>query len=281
MKVRPKTVEPRFAPVGSRPLLNVAKAVQVLKQAWAPTSTRKSAPVLSPAERDLRNDATLYGLGDRALPATTPLAAVSAVPPSKGPSMGTAVFVNGVGCSGAKGRENLQEIADATGYSTVGLYNATGGVVRDVAEVTGQKLDLAVTGPAKALAAMISTELDAGRPFKLFAHSQGTVIAAQAIGLLREQLAKKGLAEPQISEKLALVSVETFAPATAAFPDGPMYVHHVNGSDPIAALFGPGKTPTRQLVHHFTSDHLIGSHKLSRYLEERKKWFEQNDAGLV
>jgi hypothetical protein len=195
----------------------------------------------SPPSTDLANDGLLVGAGGETFPPSTPLSAVPAVLPEGGVRNGeTIVFVNGMGANVSDEETSMQYTANATGSRVVGVHDATNGFVPDGLQAVGDMLDVGGDKAVTTLAQTIQSELAAGRPIHIMAHSKGAAETSRAIEEVSQNLSAQGLSPAQVQAELHQVKVETFGGADAHYPDGPEYVHYVNEDDVVPMVFGLG-----------------------------------------
>ena len=178
---------------------------------------------------DTRYDGYFLGAAGRTYRPGTPLANIAPVLPDNGrPVRGTIVVVNGIMTDVKLQRGDLQALAN-TGARVIGLHNATEGMARDMGQVFTDKLGKGPNPAVDALVGLLRTELKAGRPVHLAGHSQGALIVARALAIVRPELTE---------QQLKLVTVETFGGAAGNYIDGPKYTHYMNRFDPAPWLLG-------------------------------------------
>lgn len=227
-----------LAPVQNRP--NVATSSAVTSRAAQTTAAARATPT-PPGQPNTAYDGNLIGGNGQAYPPGTALADVPPTRPSNGPGRGTLIFVNGIGESRAGNKAHLQEMANGTGMNVVGLYNATQGSLKDLVQALKDKNDLGTNHAVDALADVVYSELQAGRPVRIAGHSQGALITSRALTDVKNRLMlEDGLTEAQAEAKLRNVGVETMGGAATSYPDGPRYVHYVNRADLVPMAFGLG-----------------------------------------
>lgn len=171
------------------------------------------------------------------------------------------LHVNGITNDVADQTGALAAVEAATGgeAQVIGIHNATEGMLRDLGQAA---LDTAGKGhnPAvDSLADTIVSELEAGRPVHIMAHSQGGLITSRALDQVRQQLMMEGgMTQEQAEAAMGDIRVESFGSAAPSWPDGPQYVHYVNRLDPVPGALGLGPgipgvgNPGRDaVVHHF------------------------------
>lgn len=203
---------------------------------------RKTGLVLD-TTNDFKNDGALLGGDGLIHPPTTPLSKVPPVLPNNGAKVTeTILFVNGCMTDVEMSREDLQALAN-TGAAVVGIQNATRGLVLDVLQCIGDKLDLrlAKNGAVSTAANVIYQALQQGKPLTLVGHSQGALVLSRAISQVERRLMlEDGLSPEAARKKLGQLKVETLGGASARFPDGPSYTHFVNKNDLVGLITGVG-----------------------------------------
>lgn len=178
---------------------------------------------------DTRYDGHFLGARGTTYAPGTPLSRIAPVLPDNGRAVtSTIVVVNGIMTDAKLQRADLQALAN-TGARVIGLHNATEGLARDMGQVLTDKLGRGPNPAVDALVTLLRTELNAGRPVHLAGHSQGALIIARALAIVR----------PEYSERqLRNVTVETFGGAARHYVDGPKYTHYMNRFDPAPWLLG-------------------------------------------
>jgi hypothetical protein len=177
---------------------------------------------------DTRWDGHFVGARSTYAPGT-PLTSIRPILPDNGrPATGTIIVVNGIMTDVEKQRSELQALAN-TGARVIGIHNATEGLVRDMGQVTTDKLGRGPNPAVDAVVGLLRTELKAGRPVHLAGHSQGALIVARALDILKPELTRK---------QLQLITVDTYGGAARRFVDGPKYTHYMNRFDPAPWLLG-------------------------------------------
>ena len=123
-----------------------------------------------------------------------------------------------------------------------------------------------------------------GEPMTLFAHSQGGLIAQEAVEQAKQELiyaSNPRLTPEQAEDKLDVISIKSFGTALMGWPKGPHYERFTNTADPIPPVITGAQTsyPTATWEDSagaddndvFTSPHLnpIDSHSMDNtYLPE-------------
>lgn len=157
---------------------------------------------------------------------------VPAVFPDNGkPVWRSVVMVNGIMTDVALQSSDLQKMAN-TGCKVVGVHNATKGMMRDLAQCVGDKLDLkmANNGATETVAQVIRTVLkhDEVEPPLFVGHSQGALVLSNA------------LSRAGVDGSLKKLDVLTMGGASWSFPEGPKYKHFVNVFDAVPMGAGVG-----------------------------------------
>jgi hypothetical protein len=176
-------------------------------------------------------DGKLVGAGAQTFAPGTPLSQIPGVQPEGKAAKGTVVYVNGMLTPLTQQLEDMKAIANTTGAQVLGVHNATEGLVGDALQSTADVTGIGKNAAVETLAATLVSELSAGRPVHLVAHSQGAIITQRA---LREAQKTVG------AEALKLVTVETYGGAGGIYPDGPKYTHYINKRDLVPNMFGLG-----------------------------------------
>lgn len=178
--------------------------------------------------------------GGETRPGTTPLSELPTFLPQNGiPVKGTVVMINGIMTDAAMQTADLQAMANK-GYRVIGIHNATKGMLKDVAQVLGDKLSL-TDRSNKAIptaAALIEDFAERGETLHLVGHSQGASILSRAVDVARERLMARGQTRELAEQKLSGLTVSTMGGSASTYPDGPRYVHYHNRFDPLSSLAG-------------------------------------------
>ncbi|MCS6912673.1 MAG: hypothetical protein RMK29_17755 [Myxococcales bacterium] len=191
-----------------------------------------------------RYDGAFIGADGKAYHPTTRLEDVPPVLPSDGRVGGELIlYVNGITASRKQHHESLQAIADRTGARVIGIYNASGGMVSDIMQSLGDRLDLGNNPAVNQVADTLYEQIRRGRSPHIMGHSQGALIISRALYDVKNRLmAEDGLSEAEAERLMGRIRVETFGGAAEHYPDGPQYVHYVNRLDIVPAAFGLGPT---------------------------------------
>jgi hypothetical protein len=237
-------------------------------------------------------DGHLVGAGGQTFPPGTPLNQIPGVTPRNNPNpTETFIFVNGISTTKDAQFNAMQGIADKTGAKVVGLHNATEGMVADLAQCVKDKLDKGHNPAVDSLADTIYSELKAGRPVHLFAHSQGALVTSRALKDVANRLRiEDGMSKADVQKAMSKIAVETFGGAAAHFPDGPQYVHYVNNKDIVPTWFGQGNGKgvdewardggKGAVIHRFSQGSgLNGTHGLGDVYLQHRVPFDQARAG--
>lgn len=149
----------------------------------------------------------------------------------------------GIRTNAADAAQQNQALANVRGRDVISVRNATGGLVRDVAESGGQKALGDQTPPVRTGTDILTDRLLQNRPTEIHAHSQGAIIASQSIRDARAALIRDhGFTPAQADERLKLLDVRTYGGASQRYVDGPKYTHNMNYLDYVAGPFGLNNT---------------------------------------
>lgn len=120
-----------------------------------------------------------------------------------------AFYLNGIRTPESAAKESLQGLEDKTKQDIELIYNPTEGLLSDVAESVANLsgVDTAISRKAEA---KFRQALDKGEKVKIYAHSQGAAIAADALRSIAESYKKQGLSKAQIQAKMSQVEVFGF-----------------------------------------------------------------------
>ncbi|ODT68598.1 hypothetical protein ABS71_09645 [bacterium SCN 62-11] len=153
---------------------------------------------------------------------------VPPVLPNNGkPAYRSVVMVNGIMTDVALQASDMQRMAN-TGCKVVGVHNATKGMMRDLAQCVGDKLNLrmANNGATSTVAKVVRDILNEVEPPLLVGHSQGALVLSNALG--------------SVDASLKNLDVMTLGGASWSFPSGPKYKHFVNVFDGVPMGAGVG-----------------------------------------
>ncbi|WP_342376111.1 hypothetical protein NVS55_33270 [Myxococcus stipitatus] len=239
------------------------------------------------------NDGLFMGANGKTFPPGTPLKDIPGVtPPGNANPSKTILYVNGILTTASAQMDEMKAIAQTSGARVVGIHNSTQGIVSDLAECVGDKLDKGKNPAVDTLADTVYTELKAGREVHLMGYSQGGLITARALNDVQRRLRiEDGMSSAQVEKLMGKLSVETFGAASTRYPDGPQYVHYINNRDPVPTVAGLGGSVDPlafmkdagkgAVVHRFSEGglNLLDNHMLNiSYLKHRVP-FEQARAG--
>lgn len=150
------------------------------------------------------------------------------------------LYVNGMFVEVPRQAAQQRALAKGLGAPVVGVHNASDGYLRDYTQATLDKLDLGKNPAVDTLSQVVLSQLRAGKPVHLVAHSHGALITSRALLDVRQALQRSGVRGAALDATLARVKVETFGGAASQYPDGPQYVHYFNTRDGQAGVYGMG-----------------------------------------
>ncbi len=245
------------------------------------------------AKPDRMFDGHLVGTQGQTFPPGTPLSMIPGVTPKDNPNPSeTILYVNGIMTPVEGQLKEMQSIADTSGAKVIGIHNSTQGIVTDLAQCVGDKLDKGSNPAVDTLADTLYNELKAGRDVHLMGYSQGGLITARALFDVQQRLRiEDGMSQAQAEQLMSHLKVETFGAASRSYPDGPQYVHYVNNADPVPTLTGLGgdldplafikDAGKGAVVHRFTDGNLnpISNHMLDTLYMQHRVPFDQARAG--
>jgi hypothetical protein len=245
------------------------------------------------AKPDRMYDGHMVGAQGQTFAPGTPLSMVPGVTPKNNPNPSeTILYVNGIMTPVEGQLQEMQSIADTSGAKVVGIHNSTQGLVTDLAQCVGDKLDKGRNPAADTLADTLYSELKAGRSVHLMGYSQGGLITARALFDVEKRLRlEDGMSKAEAQQVMSRLNVETFGAASTRYPDGPGYVHYINNADPVPTLTGLGGSldPLAFLkdagkgakVHRFTDGNLnpISNHMLDTLYMKHRVPFDQAREG--
>ncbi|MCP3166795.1 alpha/beta fold hydrolase [Myxococcus qinghaiensis] len=242
---------------------------------------------------DRTQDGKLMGAKGQTFAPGTPLKDIPGVTPQNNPNPSkTILYVNGIMTPAANQLSEMKSIAEKADARVIGIHNATQGIVADLAQCVGDKLDKGTNPAVDTLADTVYGELKAGREVHLMGYSQGGLITARALFDVERRLRiEDGLSPAQVEKAMSKLSVETFGAASTKYPDGPKYVHYINNADAVPTLTGLGGSfdPVAfakdagkgAVVHRFTDGNLnlIGNHMLDTMYMKHRVPFDEARAG--
>ncbi|MCP3143379.1 hypothetical protein [Pyxidicoccus xibeiensis] len=242
--------------------------------------------------KDKVYDGKLVGAGGQTFEPGTPLDQIPAFTPKNNPdAKATVIYTNGIATDKDGQARELQALADRTGMRTLGVHNATEGVVSDLIQCVKDKLGKGTNPAVDTLADTIYGELKAGRDVHLVGYSHGGLVTSRALKDVANRMRiEDGMSKAQVEKAMSHINVETFGAAAATYPDGPNYVHYVNDKDIVPTLFGiggSGKSPLDFIrdagkgakVHYFSEKNMFsGAHGLTdTYLNHRVPFSEARE----
>ena len=241
------------------------------------------------AKPDRLSDGKFVGTQGQTFPPGTPLNQIPGVTPKGNPNPSeTILYVNGIMTPKEGQLSEMQSIAETSGAKVIGIHNSTQGLVADLAQCVGDKLDKGTNPAVDTLADTLYSELKAGRSVHLMGYSQGGLITARALYDVERRLRiEDGMSKADVEKAMSKLKVETFGAASTRYPDGPQYVHYVNNADAVPTLTGLGGSvdPAAFLkdagkgavVHRFTDGNLnlISNHMLDTMYMKHRVPFEQ------
>ncbi|MDY7227205.1 hypothetical protein [Hyalangium rubrum] len=241
------------------------------------------------AKPDRMHDGQLVGTQGQTFAPGTPLGMIPGVTPKNNPNPSeTILYVNGIMTPLEGQLGEMQSIADTSGAKVIGIHNSTQGLVADLAQCVGDKLDKGSNPAVDTLADTLYSELKAGRSVHLMGYSQGGLITARALDDVAKRLRiEDGLSQAQVEQTMSRLKVETFGAASTHYPDGPQYVHYINNADAVPTLTGLGGSVDPlafakdagkgAVVHRFTDGNLnpISNHMLDTLYMQHRVPFEQ------
>ncbi|MFP2928313.1 hypothetical protein ACLESO_24590 [Pyxidicoccus sp. 3LG] len=264
---------------------NVQRVVDGFESAVAKKADTVAGVFTAPkGAKDKVYDGKLVGAGGQTFEPGTPLSQIPAFTPKNNPNAtATLIYTNGISTNKDGQARELQALADSTGMRTLGVHNATEGVVSDLIQCVKDKLGKGSNPAVDTLADTIYGELKAGRDVHLVGYSHGGLITSRALKDVANRMRiEDGMSKGDVEKAMSRINVETFGAAAATYPDGPNYVHYVNDKDIVPTLFGiggSGKSPLDFIrdagkgakVHYFSEKNMFsGAHGLTdTYLNHR------------
>jgi hypothetical protein len=233
-------------------------------------------------------DGQFVGANGQTYAPNTTFSEIPAVTPQGGVRNNeTMIYINGILTNIAGQANSLQAIADNSGSRVIGVHNATGSFVGDVAQSLGDKLDIGKNPAVDTLADTVYGELKAGRDVHLLAHSQGAIITSRSLQDVKNRLMlEDGMPQNRAESLMNNIKAETFGGASRRFPDGPQYVHYVNRNDGVPQTFGlrswlnPFAHAGKDAVtHYFREGKPLISHGFEEFYLPERVPFEQARQG--
>lgn len=248
------SLSPRSSPVPARAELKPPPQKKATN--WGP---KAHAVKVVNLKGDYQLDGALIGRGGKVFALSTPVSKIPGLLPNNGAvPVARAILVNGIMTDAKLQVSDMQALAN-TGLEVVGIHNATRGLLRDLAQCVGDKLNLSAANnkAVTTAAAAISEALREERNVLLIGHSQGALVLSNALLLVQARLQQQGASPAEVEKKLSRVKVETYGGAAATFVDGPAYLHTLNKKDGVPMLSGlalpfsnPGRGATMRVVSH-------------------------------
>lgn len=239
---------------------------------------------------DKQFDGAIVDGAGRTHAAGTPLADVTGTRPNNGREpQGRVLYVNGINTDVATQRASMQAIANATGHEVIGLHNSTEGMITDLRQSAGDKVDKGSNPAVDSMANTLYEEITSGREIHVMAHSQGGLVTSRALTDVRNRLMiEDGMTSAEAEEAMSRIKVESFGSAAAEWPDGPQYVHYINRGDPVPTMLGLGSGPDRgqkpgegAAVRYFNefTPNIIRAHSIDTTYMNNRVPFEEARAG--
>jgi len=176
-------------------------------------------------------------------------------------------FVNGLSASKELLQLNGEALADLFNRKINLLFNASEGLVKDLAECYSGELGDGSLQSASALCKLLEAELRKRDKVVLIAHSQGVAIAMQAAKKLLERLTK-GEGGTEALSKLEVYTFAYSVPEASVFED----IHlesFINEYDLISRVASNSKQERRVSSQCYTNDegrgHLLNTHYLPAF----------------
>jgi pimeloyl-ACP methyl ester carboxylesterase len=176
-------------------------------------------------------------------------------------------FVNGLSASKELLQLNGEALADLFKRKINLLFNASEGLVKDIAECYSGELGDGSLQSASALCKLLEAELRNRDKVVLIAHSQGGAIAMYAAKKLHERL-KKVEGDSEILSKLEIYTFGYAASEKSLFGDI-YFESFINQYDLISKVASNNSLPDggspRQYIHDEGRGHLLNAHYLSAF----------------
>lgn len=260
----------------------------------ATRSAARATPVDVQGKSNKELDGFYVGAGGAYDPRTTRIQDIPAMEPDGGNRTGrTVIHVNGIMTDYNSIRSEMKSLANSSGDSVIGIYNATEGGVKDVIQAGLDKIRLGDNKAVNQLTDVLYDKLSKGEKVSISGYSHGGLIVSRALQNVKDRLAgesqrfwpwdKQGDAEAKLRQ---LVTVETYGSAASSYPDGPKYTHHINSADPVPGFFGLPKNIFGKrtgggkdaVINEFNTWNPLSAHDFSRYMEHREKFYGQKRA---
>lgn len=246
--------------------------------------------------RDSDSDGFFVGANNRLFPADVDFDTITPIVPNNGKASGELLIaVNGIMTRKDLQFADLQDLANKTGASVIGIHNSTDGLWTDLAQCLADKLEIGRNPPVDTTANLLYKAIQTGRRLSLVGHSQGALILSRALLDVRNRLIlEDGLSAAAAEEKLKHFQVETYGGAARNFVDGPEYIHYVNLFDLVPMITGVGFHKFSPFVHagngavvHFFSEAHLPSNMPSlfpdhmSFREGIQNWFARSVDRMV
>lgn len=152
-------------------------------------------------------------------------------PPCKEPHT---FYINGIRTSEASAKETVKALEGKTKGPIQLIYNPTEGLISDSIEAL-KNLTGIDTGISRQAQAQFKAALEKGEKVRIFAHSQGAAITADALREIATDWRKAGLSPQQIEKRLSQVEVVGFGgfALEKSFPKGVHVELHRHPNDYI------------------------------------------------
>jgi hypothetical protein len=154
-------------------------------------------------------------------------------------------YINGIKTDYATICKTMQKLANATCAEVTGVFNATGGIWKDLQECLANMGNNSVSRAGKTLKRSMLAALsqDPPQPMTIYAHSQGGLITQEALKGVKNDLTNRyGAAGAE--QRMQSLTIKSFGTAEEGWPAGPNYEQFTNLSDAV-----PGAIAGAQLNH--------------------------------
>ena len=164
-------------------------------------------------------------------------------------------YVNGINANAARVGYEAQLVSDTLGVPVVSIYNATGGMVRDLSEAAAQMIGGAATGSSSTVAAVVKQAVLTQRATHLIGYSQGAVVIAIGIKQAMDDL--RATLGDDLESRMQCVRVTTLGGVGFSFPHGVAAKHIGNAMDPVMYLgpSGVGRTGSHGVAQRHGTFH--------------------------